>query len=55
MGENEVEIIQIELKGERSDYFLNKKRLPIEVGDYVVVQVERGRDCLLYTSPSPRD
>lgn len=44
MGENEFEIIQIELKGERSDYFLNKKRLPIEVGDYVVVQVERGRD-----------
>jgi len=44
MGENEVEIIQIELKGERWDYFLNKKRLPIEVGDYVVVQVERGRD-----------
>ncbi len=44
MGENDFEIVQVELKGERSDYFVNKKGLPIEVGDYVVVQVERGRD-----------
>ncbi len=44
MGENDIDVIQIELKGERTDYFLNKKGLPIKIGDYVVVQVERGRD-----------
>lgn len=37
-------IVQVEFKGERSDYFVNTKNLPIAVGDYVVVQVERGRD-----------
>jgi cell fate regulator YaaT (PSP1 superfamily) len=37
-------IVQVEFKGERSAYFLNSKNLPVEVGDYVVVQVERGRD-----------
>lgn len=37
-------IVQVEFKGERSAYFLNNKDLPVEVGDYVVVQVERGRD-----------
>ena len=37
-------IVQVEFKGERTDYFLNSKGLPIDVGDYVVVQVERGRD-----------
>jgi cell fate regulator YaaT (PSP1 superfamily) len=37
-------IAQVEFKGERTDYFLNSKGFPIEVGDYVVVQVERGRD-----------
>jgi cell fate regulator YaaT (PSP1 superfamily) len=37
-------IVQVEFKGERTDYFLNAKDLPMEVGDYVVVQVERGRD-----------
>jgi cell fate regulator YaaT (PSP1 superfamily) len=37
-------IVQVEFKGERTDYFLNAKNFPIEIGDYVVVQVERGRD-----------
>jgi cell fate regulator YaaT (PSP1 superfamily) len=37
-------IVQVEFKGERIDYFLNAKGIPIELGDYVVVQVERGRD-----------
>lgn len=37
-------IIQVEFKGERTDYFANVKHLPIAVDDYVVVQVERGRD-----------
>ena len=37
-------IVQVEFKGERTAYFLNSKNLPVGVGDYVVVQVERGRD-----------
>ena len=37
-------IVQVEFKGERREYFVNAKGLPIEAGDYVVVQVERGRD-----------
>jgi cell fate regulator YaaT (PSP1 superfamily) len=37
-------IVQVEFKGERTDYFVNTNNLPIDVGDYVVVQVERGRD-----------
>jgi cell fate regulator YaaT (PSP1 superfamily) len=37
-------IIQVEFKGERTGYFLNAKSLPVEVDDFVVVQVERGRD-----------
>jgi cell fate regulator YaaT (PSP1 superfamily) len=36
--------VQVEFKGERSDYFVNSKQLPIAEGDYIVVQVERGRD-----------
>jgi cell fate regulator YaaT (PSP1 superfamily) len=37
-------IVQVEFKGERTDYFANPKQLPITVDDRVVVQVERGRD-----------
>jgi cell fate regulator YaaT (PSP1 superfamily) len=37
-------IVQVEFKGERREFFVNAKGLPIEAGDYVVVQVERGRD-----------
>jgi cell fate regulator YaaT (PSP1 superfamily) len=37
-------VVQVEFKGERRAYFLNAKKFPIEEGDYVVVQVERGRD-----------
>jgi cell fate regulator YaaT (PSP1 superfamily) len=37
-------IVQVEFKGERTGYFLNNKNLPVDIGDYVVVQVERGRD-----------
>lgn len=43
-GENAKLIVQVEFKGERTDYFVNAKSLPIDVGDYVIVQVERGRD-----------
>jgi len=37
-------IVQVEFKGERREYFVNVRGLSIEAGDYVVVQVERGRD-----------
>jgi cell fate regulator YaaT (PSP1 superfamily) len=37
-------IVQVEFKGERTDYFLNAKGFSVDIGDYVVVQVERGRD-----------
>jgi cell fate regulator YaaT (PSP1 superfamily) len=37
-------VVQVEFKGERRGYFLNAKRLSVDEGDYVVVQVERGRD-----------
>lgn len=42
--DSEPEIVQVEFKAARKDYFLNTKRIPLSVGDYVVVQVERGRD-----------
>ncbi len=42
--ENAKRIVQVEFKGERTDYFVNAKDLPIDIDDYVVVQVERGRD-----------
>ena len=42
--ENANHIVQVEFKGERTDYFVNAKDLAIDVGDFVVVQVERGRD-----------
>lgn len=37
-------VVQVEFKGERRAYFINAKKFPIAEGDYVVVQVERGRD-----------
>jgi cell fate regulator YaaT (PSP1 superfamily) len=37
-------IVQVEFKGERREYFVNARGLALEVGDYVIVQVERGRD-----------
>jgi cell fate regulator YaaT (PSP1 superfamily) len=43
-GENGAKVIQVEFKGERREYFLNAKGLGLAEGDYVVVQVERGRD-----------
>ena len=43
-GQNSERIVQVEFKGERTDYFVNAKNLPVEIGDYVIVQVERGRD-----------
>jgi cell fate regulator YaaT (PSP1 superfamily) len=43
-GKAGVNIIQVEFKGEHREYFLNPKELALAEGDYVVVQVERGRD-----------
>jgi cell fate regulator YaaT (PSP1 superfamily) len=43
-GQDGNHIVQVEFKGERTDYFLNAKGFSIDNGDYVVVQVERGRD-----------
>jgi cell fate regulator YaaT (PSP1 superfamily) len=37
-------IIQVEFKGERTGYFVNTKGLEVDIDDFVVVQVERGRD-----------
>jgi cell fate regulator YaaT (PSP1 superfamily) len=47
-------MVQVEFKGERTDFFVNKKQLAIETGDYVVVQVERGRDLgrVIRTGPA---
>jgi len=42
--QNKSLFVQVEFKGERTDYFVNSKQIPIEEGEYVVVQVERGRD-----------
>lgn len=43
-GPGIVPVVQVEFKGERRTYFLNSKNLPMGEGDYVVAQVERGRD-----------
>ena len=43
-GSNGGNIVQVEFKGERREYFRNSKGLPLAEGDFVVVQVERGRD-----------
>jgi cell fate regulator YaaT (PSP1 superfamily) len=43
-GRDGANIVQVEFKGERREYFLNAKDLPVAEGDHVIVQVERGRD-----------
>jgi cell fate regulator YaaT (PSP1 superfamily) len=43
-GSEQAGIVQVEFKGERREYFRNAKNLPLAEGDYVIVQVERGRD-----------
>ena len=43
-GSNGGNIVQVEFKGERREYFRNSNGLPLAEGDFVVVQVERGRD-----------
>lgn len=43
-GTGQTNVVQVEFKGERREFFLNTKQLALADGDYVVVQVERGRD-----------
>ncbi len=38
------EIIEVRFKRERKDYFSNRQGLKIKIGDYVVVEVDRGED-----------
>lgn len=40
----ELEIVEVQFKRERKEYYLNKDNLDIKVGDYVVVEVDRGED-----------
>lgn len=38
------EIVEILFKGERKDVFLNPPGMPLNIGEHVIVQVERGED-----------
>ncbi len=40
----ELETVEVQFKRERKGYYLNKDNLDIKVGDYVVVEVDRGED-----------
>lgn len=40
----ELETVEVRFKRERKGYYLNKDNLDIKVGDYVVVEVDRGED-----------
>ncbi|MBW7996709.1 MAG: stage 0 sporulation protein [Candidatus Glassbacteria bacterium] len=38
------DVIEVQFKRERKDYFRNRQGLKIKVGDYVIVEVDRGED-----------
>ena len=40
----ELEIVEVQFKRERKEYYFNKDNLDLKVGDYVVVEVDRGED-----------
>jgi cell fate regulator YaaT (PSP1 superfamily) len=40
----ELETVEVQFKRERKGYYLNKDNLDIKLGDYVVVEVDRGED-----------
>ncbi len=40
----ELETVEVQFKRERKGYYINKDNLDIKVGDYVVVEVDRGED-----------
>lgn len=39
-----MELYLVEFKGSRKQFYLNPEILPLKVGDYVIVQAERGED-----------
>lgn len=40
----ELEIVEVQFKRDRKGYYINKDNLDLKVGDYVVVEVDRGED-----------
>ena len=40
----ESEIVEVQFKRERKGYYLNKDNLDLKIGEYVVVEVDRGED-----------
>ncbi|MDI6809616.1 MAG: regulatory iron-sulfur-containing complex subunit RicT [Candidatus Eisenbacteria bacterium] len=38
------EVVEVMFKGERKEFFLNQHGIPIRIGDYCIVQAERGED-----------
>ena len=40
----ELEIVEVQFKRERKEYYINKDNLDLKLGDYVVVEVDRGED-----------
>ena len=40
----QAEIVEVQFKGERRNLYLNSASIPLKVGDYVIVEVDRGED-----------
>ncbi|MEA2062338.1 MAG: regulatory iron-sulfur-containing complex subunit RicT [Gemmatimonadota bacterium] len=40
----EAEIVEVQFKGERKEFYLNSNSLALKIGDSVIVEVERGED-----------
>ena len=38
------DIVEIQFKRERKEFYLNKHKLELKIGDYVIVEVDRGED-----------
>ncbi len=39
-----MEMIEVQFKGERREYFINRGDIQFELGDYLIVEVDRGED-----------
>ncbi|MCE5270756.1 stage 0 sporulation protein [bacterium] len=39
-----MEMIEVQFKGERREYFINRANVQFELGDYLIVEVDRGED-----------
>jgi cell fate regulator YaaT (PSP1 superfamily) len=51
-----VAIYLVEFKGSRKEHYRDPYHLPIRIGDYVIVQVERGEDIgRILLRPTPQD